>query len=145
MIKKTNKTEHVLKLLTGNSSNTAKNPILNKDFKEEIIEEKIQTLTQSPVVEEEKKITPIPIKIDVIEELVKENIPDVLNRFKACDCELCQREILINTLRQTEPVYVDNDEEHKYEILKIKEENRQQVIAKIVKNVIHIKTNPIHK
>lgn len=138
MSKKTNKTEHVLNLLTGHNSEVS-NPLLNEEFKHEMIHTRNndENLQKVPVAKKN-------IKVDILEELVKENIDSVIERFNICDCDECKKEITINTLRDTKPVYVDIVNNDYKEVNTQKEIYKNKVISKLVKSAIRIKTNPIH-
>ena len=139
MGKKTNKTEHVLKLLTGYSNNEVENPILNEDFKNE----KIHSRHNSDESYEPKNI-PINVKVDVLKELVKENIDSVIERFNICGCDECKNEIIINSLREITPVYIDVVNNNYEEVKKQKNIYRQKVVTNLVKNAIKLKTNNVH-
>ena len=102
MGKKTNKTEHVLKLLTGYSNNEVENPILNEEFKNE----KIHSRHNLGENHEPRKIQKN-VKVDILKELVKENIDSVIERFNICGCDECRNEIIINSLRDIKPVYIN--------------------------------------
>ncbi len=141
MNKKTNKTEHVLKLLTGNKSSSAENPILNEEFKHDVIHTRN---VSKPVEEKVKPDKQKAVSIEIMEALVNENILPAIKRFNACSCEMCRKEIAINTLRETKPIYIPDDEEHQPEIKMLKEKYKNGIVSQIVKSIIKLKSNPIH-
>lgn len=139
MSRKTNKTEHVLKLLTSNIANEVVNPILNEEFKLE----KIHIRQNSESKHQEEKISKT-IKVDILKELVEENIDEVIKRFNVCNSESCKKEIAINALKNTKPIYV-NVVDDNYEELKIqKEKYKGQVISNLVKSTIKIKSKSLY-
>ena len=93
MNKKTNKTAHVLKLLAGSEVSTKENPILNNEFKDEMIlnrrnSEKNQNGEKAITYAEQKDIKPE--RKNIVLELIEENLSTVLERFRCCDCEICK-------------------------------------------------------
>ncbi len=73
---KSNKTEAVMRLLTGKK--TAANPILNSSFKETQITSKGSDSLKANGAE-----------IDITGELVTELLPQTLERFNCCTCPIC--------------------------------------------------------
>lgn len=138
MGKKTNKTEHVLKLLTGSSNNEVANPILNEEFKHEKIHTRHNDENQYKSEAVQKSV-----KVDILNEIVKENIDSVIERFNICNSDESKNEIIINTLRETKPVYVnvtDNDYE---EVNKQKNIYKSEIISNLVKYAIKTKAKSI--
>jgi len=151
MSEKTNKTAHVLKLLSSSDGYVKENPLLNINFKDEIIHGRdYQEKKQSNIKFEEnsthvKEITSSQvITVNVIAELIEENILTVLERFKCCTCDECRALIASNILNSIPPqyVYVKNNSFKEVDI--IKEEYRAIVLSNLLKNTINMKNNPIH-
>lgn len=139
MTKKTNKTAHVLKLLTNADESIKENPILNEEFKDEMIHSRSAS---------EKKIVPdVPkaIEINIISELVQENLPAVLERFRCCSCQICSAEITVAALNQIPPQYAYATNGSFDEVNKLKDKFRAGVVSTLVKLAIQLKNNPIHK
>ncbi|MBQ8827429.1 MAG: hypothetical protein IJ007_10085, partial [Oscillospiraceae bacterium] len=98
--KPSNKTEAVMKLLTGN--NLAVNPVLDNEFKQTVIESKnaaVEAVKPAPV-QEAPKPEPIPAppppppepvetEVCISSELIMEILPSVLDRFQCCKCDKC--------------------------------------------------------
>lgn len=149
MNKKTNKTAHVLKLLT-NAGDGIENPIMNEDFKEEVIH--VRSKPQSVAAEDtatEPSLPPTPVvdaaTINVISELVYELLPSILERFRCCTCDICKAEIAIEALNQMSPKYVRITNENSFsEVEVLKEKYRKEVTSNLVKNVIAHKRDSAH-
>ena len=142
MGRKTNKTAHVLRLLATNEFDKKENPILNEEFKEEVILHKKNI--EIPEVVEEISL-PKAVGINIISEIIDENLDAVLNRFRCCNCEKCKEEIIIAALNFIEPKYVSNKttEPEDLEVMKIK--YKSGVVSVLVKYAIQLKNNPIHE
>lgn len=138
---KTNKTAQVLRLLTKSEANTPENPIINEEFKEEVIH------SRNPAV---KKKTSPQLKADkginVVAELVTDWLPQTLRRFKCCDCDVCVAEITVRALNELPPKYViiNGDEDAKL-AERIKEECRPAVLKTLVRLAIAAQKNPRHQ
>ncbi len=148
MNKKTNKTAHVLKLLTNNDEAIRENPILNEEFKDEMIhrrphEEKKAEI--KPVAKSETLSVPKAVGINIISELVSENLLPVLERFRCCTCEICKAEITVAALNQIPPQYAYLTNGSFDEVNALKEANRPKVVPVLIKLAIQLKNKPIHK
>ena len=139
MTKKTNKTAHVLKLLTNSDESIKENPILNEEFKDEMI--------HSRSASEKKNDPDVPkaIEMNIIAELVQENLPAVLERFRCCSCQICRAEITVAALNQISPQYAYATNGSYNEVNKLKDKYRAGVVSTLVKLAIQLKNNPIHK
>lgn len=145
----TNKTAQVLRLLTKSEGDTPENPIINEDFKEEVIHPR--SVKASPAAERKPAPEPAsaPVKeateINVISELVSEWLPQTLERFKCCTCELCRAELTVEALNQLPPKYVRiSSEEDLKEAERLKEELKPQVLKVIVPLAIRAQRSPRH-
>lgn len=148
MNKKTNKTAHVLKLLTNVEEPINENPILNAEFKDEMIHSR--TAINNPTVNVQKPSSvdsnvPKAVGINIISELVQENLPIVLERFRCCSCEICKAELTVAALNQIPPQYAYVTNKSFDEVNSLKGKYKGSVINVLVKLVINIKSNPIHK
>jgi len=148
LTKKTNKTAHVLRLLTNSEETTKENPILNAEFKDEMIHSR-NNIDKKPAPEQPKKAEnttpPKAIGVNIISELVQENLPSILERFRCCSCDLCKAEITISALNQIPPQYAYIKNGSDAEVNKLKEKNKAKVVSALVKLTFHLKNNPIHK
>lgn len=145
MNKKTNKTAHVLKLLANTEGVVRENPILNEDFKDEMIlnrnsSQKTEVKTES----EENKKTPKRTEVNIVSELIEENLVAILERFRCCDCEKCQSYISVEALNQIPPKYILDNGQNAEEIQEIKEGYKSNVISVLVKIALKVKNSPIH-
>lgn len=145
MNKKTNKTAHVLKLLANTDSAIKENPILNEEFKDEIILNRHATKDEETDEVQEDIIYPKTVGINIISELIQENLLTVLERFRCCTCEKCMKYISIEALNHLQPKYVSAEDANEQEILNLKEKYKSSVVTVILKIALQIKSNPIHK
>lgn len=84
-------------------------------------------------------------EINIISELVGEWLPQTLERFKCCTCELCRAELTVEALNQLPPKYVRiSSEEDLMEAERLKEELKPQVLKVIVPLAIRAQRNPRH-
>lgn len=141
MSRKTNKTAHVLRLLATNEFDKKENPILNEEFKDEMILHK----NAEPEITKSQEIEiPKSIGINIISELIEENIDAVLDRFRCCNCEKCKEEITLSALNYIHPQYVASESVKTDEAMEIKEKYRSSVVSVLVKYALALKNNPIH-
>ena len=147
MNKKTNKTAHVLKLLTNSEFSAKENPILNEEFKDERILnrnssdkkiEKVDTINNNQTQQSN------PVGINIISELIQENLPTVLERFRCCGCEMCRTHITFTALNQIPPQYAYANDKNSSEVTKLKQKYKNSVVTVLVKIALQIKNNPIH-
>ncbi|MCM1578999.1 MAG: hypothetical protein NC078_09400 [Ruminococcus sp.] len=95
---KTHKTPQLMKMLTGMP---ASNPILDEEFKEEIIKAGEETQSVTPVKGKDGRT-----QINVTSELVSLWLPKVIERFNICKCERCRAEITIRAMDDIRPIIV---------------------------------------
>lgn len=149
MNKKTNKTAHVLKLLTNHDETLIENPMLNEEFKDEMIH------SRSPIVQKEQNkpsshTTKSPDttklqEVNIISELVQENLTAVLERFRCCTCDICKTEITITALNEIPPKYARVNNGSFELVEKLKKQHVSEVVNSLVKIVIQSKRTPYHK
>ena len=141
---KTNITAPVLKLLSNTVVTSLENPLINKEFKEEIIGgRRAAHNAPEPVKKTEPAIQEV--TINIISELVRDLLPEAIARFRCCDCDKCKAEMTIQALNSLTPKYVNikSDADLK-KLEKIKEENKQYVIKALVPIVLKNKNRPGH-
>lgn len=145
MNKKTNKTAHVLKLLTNSEATIKENPILNEEFKDEMILNRHTHKDEEFDEAQENIILPKTVGINIISDLIDENLVTVLERFRCCTCEKCKKYISIEALNQLQPKYVSAEDVNDKEISNLKEKYKTSVVTVLLKIALQIKSNPIHK
>lgn len=151
MSKRTNKTAPLLKLIAGKDDNGIENPIINKDFKDEVIHIRAKDSITETVEDNNTNITTKPdtskvVGINIVSELVQEWINESISRFNICDCDVCRAEITLEALNTLPPKYVYINSKTDYnEVKKIKDKCRAEVIRELVKIAISRRNLPIHK
>ena len=142
--KPSNKTEAVMKLLTGN--NLAVNPVLDNEFKQTVIESKNTAEAVKPAapVQETPKSEPIPApppppepvetEVCISSELIMEILPSVLDRFQCCKCDKCFAQAMADALDVIpyKSVMVKNSEEMQ-QAKELKEQMRADVMRGLVR------------
>jgi hypothetical protein len=95
MERKSSKTASVMKLITGKG--TAVNPVLDEEFKREVIvsrEKKRNNNEKNDIV------------INITAELVSKWMPEALKRFGCCCCDICLAEATVEALERVPSVEV---------------------------------------
>ncbi len=145
MNRKTNKTAHVLRLLASADGVIKGNPILDEDFKDEMILHR--KTNDKPSVDEQEDVEivlPKAIGVNIVSDLIEENLTSVLDRFRCCDCDKCRKQIMLTALNQIQPQYVDAETVDAEEIKNLKDRYKTSVVTVLVKVALQIKSNPIH-
>ena len=154
MSKRTNKTAHVMRLLS-NAPEGVVNPLIDKTFKEDVILVRAKNAQSTQPDEEPPKpdvaivrkddvAAQQPDAVNVTSELVYELIPSVLGRFHCCNCEVCRAEVAIEALSQMPPHYVRTDGDFAAELEAAKQKCRQEVMSQLVRVVIAYKRVSAH-
>ena len=146
MSKKTNKTAHVLKLLSNTAEGTIGNPILNDEFKDEVIHVRSRTSSTAKKAE----IPPVNdastgVRVNIIADLVSENQEAIAARFKCCNCDVCMAELTVSVLNDIHPKYAYIKDGSLAEVEDLKKQFRAEVISSLVKHTIKLKSKPIHE
>ena len=143
--KVSNKTEAVMKLLTGN--NLAVNPVLDNEFKQTVIESKntpaeavkaapAPVPAPEPVAPPPPPPPPEPVETEVCisSELIMEILPSVLDRFQCCKCDKCFAQAMADALDVIpyKSVMVKNSEEMQ-KAKELKEQMRADVMRGLVR------------
>jgi len=148
MNRKTNKTAHVLKLLTNVDDSVKENPLLNEEFKDEMIHSRT-AINKTPATKSMQTVDnsnmPKAVGINIISELVQENLPSVLERFRCCSCEICKAELTVAALNQIPPQYAYITNNSYDDVNKLKDKYKARVVSVLLKLTIQLKNNPIHK
>lgn len=142
--KKSNKTAAIIGMLTRTSDDSTQNPIINEEFKEDVIHSRGKAPKMR--ASSSKQPTVKSVGINVISELVDEWLPETIRRFKCCDCEICKAEMTVEAMNEIPPKYVSikNDKDF-VKVASMKEKNRRNVINQLVKIALKSKNNPKHK
>ena len=132
MAARSNKTDAVLRLLTGKKP--ASNPILDSDFKVEKITSRKQDKKRAMGAE-----------IDVAGELVTELLPKVLGRFRCCRCAVCYAEAMTEALEKAPTMKVRiNGKEDVKRADKMKQQSRKEILLILIRLAIRRKKLPRH-
>ena len=130
---KTNKTDAVMRLLTGKKK-TAVNPILDSEFKVEKITSRKQ-----------QKIRTSGTEIDISGELISELLPKVLTRFRCCKCAVCYAEAMTEAMEKAPTLKVRiNGKEDVKQADKLKQQSRKEVLLILIRLAIRRKKLPRH-
>lgn len=122
--KNTNKTEAVMRLLTGKKK-TAPNPILDSSFK-------VQRITSKSV-----KKGSHGAEIDIAGELVTELLPQVLDRFNCCMCAVCYAEAMSDAIEAVPTLKIRiNGKEDLKRADKMKMQSRRDVLGILIRLAI---------
>ncbi len=130
---KTNKTDAVMRLLTGKKT-TAVNPILDSEFKVEKITSRKQQKNRVSGTE-----------IDISGELISELLPKVLTRFRCCKCAVCYAEAMTEAMEKAPTLKVRiNGKEDVKQADKLKMQSRKEVLLILIRLAIRRKKLPRH-
>lgn len=130
-----------MNLITKSESKIIENPIINDEFKEEVIH--IRQTKTSPKAETPRK--PSAIEINIVSELVAEILPAAIKRFHVCDCDMCVAELTVEALNLIPPKYVSVSTEKDMENIRaVKEKYRREVTTVVVNLVLKSKSKPRH-
>lgn len=130
---KTNKTDAVMRLLTGKKT-TAVNPILDSEFKVEKITSRKQQKNRMSGTE-----------IDISGELISELLPKVLTRFRCCKCAVCYAEAMTEAMEKAPTLKVRiNGKEDVKQADKLKMQSRKEVLLILIRLAIRRKKLPRH-
>ena len=157
---KSNKTEAVMRLLTGKK--VATNPSLGSSLKEEetapkniepkIVEQPVvaqpepqpQVIAQpepQPQVIEQPRV----VEIDVTGELITELMPQVLQRFNCCQCPICYADAVTEAGNRVPTIKVKiNGKEDMKMVDKMKDQHRKDVMMTLVRLALERKPLPKH-
>ena len=162
---KSNKTEAVMRLLTGKK--VAANPSLNSSHKEE--SEALQNIEQpkaaeqsktaeqpkvEPQVAEQPKVEPkvieqpkpSTVEIDVTGELITELMPQVLDRFHCCKCPICYADAVAEAGNRVPMIKVKvNNKDDMRLVDKMKDQHRKDVMMTLVRLAVERKLLPKHE
>ena len=133
MAAKSNKTDAVMRLLTGKKP--ASNPILDSDFK-------VEKITSRKA--DKKRV--MGAEIDVAGELVTELLPKVLGRFHCCRCAVCYAEAMTEAMEKAPTMKVRiNGKEDVKRADKMKQQSRKEVLLILIRLAIMRKKLPNHE
>ncbi|MBQ5332990.1 MAG: hypothetical protein J6K92_07000 [Oscillospiraceae bacterium] len=135
---KTHKTPQLMKLLTGGSQ--VSNPILDENFKEEIIRSRENPVPVKPVASDDGGT-----EINITSELISQWLPLVMKRFNVCTCGRCTAEATVEAFDKIRPIIVkvksDIDLQRAQDM---KLEKEQSVLMQLIRIIIPRKKLPRH-
>lgn len=139
---KSNKTDAIMRLITGES---AVNPILDNDFKEDVIASRQSVPGRAKKNAEIEQFRKNSVVIDVAAELVSEFLPVALKRFNCCQCPICFAEAMADALDAVPERKIkvrDNTDLKKADQLKKK--SKHEILTILVRIAIIRRGFPIH-
>ncbi len=129
---KTNKTDAVMRLLTGKKK-PAPNPILDGSFK-------VQRITSKSI-----KKGANGAEIDITGELVTELLPQVLERFNCCRCAVCYAEAMSEAIEAVPTLKMRiNCKEDLRRADRMKMQSRRDVLGTLIRIAIRRRKFPTH-
>lgn len=129
---KSNKTEAVMRLLTGGKK-TAPNPILDSSFK-------VERITSKSVRKGANGA-----EIDITGELVTELLPQVLERFNCCRCAVCYAEAMAEAVDAVPTLKIRiNGKEDLRRADRMKMQSRREVLCTLIRLAIQRRRFPRH-
>ncbi len=162
MAKKTNKTEHVLKMISkeenpeGTEVEEAREALQQEGTKE-APDSNVEGLSEEAgmSVENEEKIRIACQReqspedntqlINLAEQLVMENIHEVMERMNVCTCPICTNDIAALALNMLPQKYITTNKGKQYTQINIyKKQYETDVLAAITKACVRVKAGPRH-
>ena len=138
MTAKTHKTPQLMKLLTGGSQ--VSNPILDENFKEEIIRSRENPIPVKPVPSDDGGT-----EINITSELISQWLPLVIKRFNVCGCGRCTAEATVEAFDKIRPTIVKvRNEEDLNRAQELKAEKEQTILMQLIRLIIPRKKLPNH-
>ncbi len=129
---KSNKTEAVMRLLTGGKK-TAPNPILDSSFK-------VERITSKSIRKGANGA-----EIDITGELVTELLPQVLERFNCCRCAVCYAEAMAEAIDAVPTLKIRiNGKDDLRRADRMKMQSRREVLCTIIRLAIQRRRFPRH-
>lgn len=148
MSKKTNKTEHVLKLITKDeelleSLTAEKDEDIPAESDTEVVSKEEKTgETKKTDTADEKRI----FLINLTEKIVTEKVEEVMEKLNVCDCPICKNDVLALALNSLEHRYVTTDEGRQYSQLEIyKKQYETDILAALTKACVRVKSSCKHE
>ncbi|MDD2217468.1 MAG: late competence development ComFB family protein [Eubacteriales bacterium] len=135
MAKKSNKTEHVLKLITQ-----------EEHEQEEIIEEENPEQGPQEVAQDElEHYHEHRLLINLAEIMVKENFEAVMDRMNICECDICKNDVMAIALNSLPTRYVTTDKGKQFiQLETYKKQYEVDVMAALTKACVKVKVVPRH-
>ena len=129
---KSNKTEAVMRLLTGGKK-TAPNPILDSSFK-------VERITSKSIRKGANGA-----EIDITGELVTELLPQVLERFNCCRCAVCYAEAMAEAVDAVPTLKIRiNGKDDLRRADRMKMQSRRDVLCTLIRLAIQRRRFPRH-
>lgn len=141
--RRSNKTDSVMKLIMGNRS---PNPIIDKEFKEDIIRPIEEQKTRAAISAAVPEAHSDPTEMNITAELISGWLSPVLERFGCCRCSRCIAEASVTAFERLPVIRVkvqNNDDLEKAR--RIKEENKSKAIMVLIGIASERRKLPSHK
>ena len=137
-------------MLTKSENGIIENPIINEEFKEEVIHvREVRTKKKAATADElteHNSVSQNEVGINIVAELVQEWLPQTMKRFNCSESEVCVAELTVEALNRIPPKYVYIKNEKDFANVKvIKEKYKGEVINTLVHLAIKSKNNPKYK
>ena len=140
MARKSNKTEAVMRLITG--SRTAVNPIIDEEFKEEVIKQ----LSEADMPSAASSYSGGTTEINVTSEIVSGWLPEALRRFNCCTCTRCTAEASVEAFKAIPEIKMTvRSREDLEKAEKLRREKKQEIMMQLVKIAVRRKSLPKHE
>ncbi|MEI8216994.1 MAG: late competence development ComFB family protein [Eubacteriales bacterium] len=137
MAKKSNKTEHVLKLISKDEDEDE--DVLEEDKNDSEADDNLIKPKVEPVFEN-------PILINLAEQLVQEKITEVMERMNVCMCPICKNDIAALALNSLPQKYITTVSGKQFTQIDIyKKQYETDVLAAITKACVRVKVGSRHR
>ena len=135
MAKKSNKTEHVLKLISKDEEeDELQEEKVDSDAVENMIKPKVEAIFENPIL------------INLAEQLVQEKITEVMERMNVCMCPICKNDIAALALNSLPQKYITTVSGKQFTQIDIyKKQYETDVLAAITKACVRVKVGSRHK
>lgn len=136
MAKKSNKTEHVLKLITQE-------------------EHEVEESTESEISEQSPQNAPVDefmppeehrVLINLAEIMVRESLEQVMERMNMCACDICRNDVMAIALNSLPTRYITTDKGKQFiQLETYKKQYEIDVMAALTKACVKVKVMPRHE
>ncbi|MGI6727467.1 MAG: late competence development ComFB family protein [Anaerovoracaceae bacterium] len=163
MAKKSNKTEHVLKLITKDEElleniKTETNQKEDAKIEETMGKEDVKEVKETEKIEESEEIQKKQkdetngtddkqvFLINLTEKIASERVAEVMEKMNVCNCPICTNDVLALALNSLKHNYVTTDMGRQFLQLEIyKKQYETDVLAALTKACVRVKASPKHE
>lgn len=140
MAKKSNKTEHVLKLITQDGQSTE-----DREAEERKKDGPAEQELQEADTDESMHSADGRVLVNLAELMVRENLETVMERMNICDCNVCKKDVMAIALNTLPTRYVTTDRGKQYiQLETYKKQYEVDVMAALTKACVKVKVAPRH-